>query len=113
MFPAHLPADVRQALVTYRNWVRQRFGARVYRLTLFGSFARGDGYLPDSDVDVLVAIELLTDGEMFELVQQAAEIGTEHALVFTPLPLSADDYRKMECQQRLLAREIERDGVSL
>lgn len=97
----------------YAAWVRARFGARVYRIALFGSFARGEGLLPDSDIDVLAAVEALDRDELIELVQRGAEISTTYALAFSPLVMSGDEYRKLERQERLLAREIARDGVPL
>jgi predicted nucleotidyltransferase len=108
-----LPPAVNGALHSLAARVRERFGDRVFRLVLFGSFARGDGRLPDSDVDVLVAIEAMTAEEMREIAQLAAEIGTDHTLALVPLPMDADEYRKYERQQRLLAREIASEGVPL
>lgn len=108
-----MPTDVREAVNAFATWVRERFGPRVYRLTLFGSFARGEGILPDSDVDVLATIDDLDREELFEVVQRGAEVSATYALAFTPLPVTGDEYRKLERQQRLLAVEIARDGVPL
>lgn len=108
-----LPSAVRTALDQLGSWVRDRFGPRVYRLALFGSFARGEGQLPDSDVDVLVAIDGMTQAEMIEIAQRAAEIGTDQAIALTPLPMSGEEFRELQRQQRLIAAEFERDGVAL
>ena len=69
--------------------------------------------LPDSDIDVLAVVDDLDRDELYELVQRGAEIATTYALAFTPLAMSGDEFRKMERQERLLVREIARDGVPL
>jgi predicted nucleotidyltransferase len=40
----------------FRRRLRAHFGARLRRLVLFGSYARGDAG-PDSDVDVVVVLD--------------------------------------------------------
>lgn len=108
-----LPADVANALEAFAAWARASFGDRLYRLALFGSFARGEGSLPDSDVDVLVALDGMSFDEMVAIAQRGGEIGATYHLAFTPLPMSGDEFRKLQRQQRLLAREIDQDGIAL
>ncbi len=109
----HVPLQVASALEQFTEWARRRFGVRLERIALFGSFARGDGLLPDSDVDVLVVVEGLAEGERFDTVSRAVAIGCEADLRLSPLVLSAERYSLLMRQERLLATEIERDGVAL
>ena len=56
-----LSPDEKHVLDAFCARVRETFGARVHRLALFGSRARGDSNL-DSDIDVCVVVNDL-DGK--------------------------------------------------
>lgn len=108
-----LPEPVARAMEDFARWARTTYGDRIHRLCLFGSWARGEGSWPDSDVDVLIAVEGMSFEEMVAIAQRGGEVGARHCLAFTPLPMSAEEFRKLERQDRLLAREIARDGIAL
>jgi len=93
-------------------WVRQRFGARVSALALFGSRARGAG-TEDSDLDVLVVVDGLTGAEAREIAARAGDVLTRHDVLLSPLALSRERYERLRAHERRLAREIERDGIPL
>lgn len=108
-----LPAIVQAAVTDLVRYVRERFRDRLASLRLFGSFARGRGDPMESDVDVLVVVEDLSAAEMREIVGEAARISSNHNVLLAPLPISAQNYRKMERQELLLTREIAKDGIAL
>ena len=108
-----LPNDVKDAVVTYGTWARRRFGRRLKQLMLYGSYARGEGRRDESDVDVLVVVERLTSREMREIVARGAEIGVDRGLQLSPNPFDAASYERLRADERLLVREIDRDGVAL
>ncbi|MBI3182849.1 MAG: nucleotidyltransferase domain-containing protein [Myxococcales bacterium] len=108
-----LPPDVERALGELASYARERFGARLERLVLFGSYARGEAVPLESDVDVLLAVRELTAAEMEEIVRRAAEITSRHNVLLTPVAIDAARFRGMEETERLLATEIARDGVPL
>ena len=84
------------------------------RVVLFGSYARG-GAGEDSDVDVLVVIDALTDREELEVVDLASAIkrGCEDWVGLAPLPLSTSRARELRAQGRMLWRDIAAEGVAL
>jgi uncharacterized protein len=108
-----LPVDVQRALDDFVSYARQRFGPRLDRLVLFGSYARGEAVPLESDVDILVTVTDLSTAELVEIVDRAAEITSRHNVLLTPLAMDAARFRHLERTERLLAREIARDGVQL
>ncbi len=107
------PAPVRTALELLSTGLRQIYGARLERIVLFGSHARGDAG-PDSDVDV--AIVLTGD---FERLREAGrtsdlrlavmrETGQLIDLAF----LSRDQWQR-PAQHGPIYRDLRRDAVEL
>jgi predicted nucleotidyltransferase len=107
-----LCAAERAALESLVGWVRGRFGARVRELTLFGSRARGEGD-EDSDVDVLVAVDDVTSTEARDIAHFCGDLLTEHDVIVSPLVLATARLEELRRRERLIVREIERDGVRL
>jgi len=101
-----------QALARFASAVRERFAARVRELTLFGSVARGEA-TAESDVDVAVFIDGLTTAEARELDAITGDLLTELDVLITPLALSTERAEELRRRERLLLREIARDGVPL
>jgi predicted nucleotidyltransferase len=100
-------------LARFSSSVRARFGGRVREMILFGSHARGDAH-EESDVDVLVVIDELTFDETREVFAISYEIdSTVDWLGLAPLPLSTSAVNDMRERERLLMRDIARDGVAL
>jgi predicted nucleotidyltransferase len=77
---------------------------------LFGSYARADAD-EDSDVDVLVVLEHVDWATRGRVIDRAADIGLEHDLLLSPLVVDRATWELWRRQERLLAREIERDGI--
>jgi predicted nucleotidyltransferase len=82
-----LPPSVAASLARFRESLVEKFGARLRELVLFGSYARGEAN-EDSDVDVLVVIDGLTDRERYEvydLAYDADAADREHWTGLSPL----------------------------
>lgn len=94
-------------LKRFRAALDALYGARLERVVLFGSRARGD-HRPDSDYDIAVFIEApgtLTE-ELDRLAEVATEILDESGAVINPLPLRARSYRL----QTGFMQELRADG---
>jgi predicted nucleotidyltransferase len=105
--------SIESALRRFSIAVRERFAARVRTLCLFGSYARGEAH-EESDVDVLVVIDDLTDDERREVLDLAYSVDASAEWVgLAPLVFPtalADDMRKRE---RRLMLDIAREGIAL
>ncbi|HEY3354177.1 MAG TPA: nucleotidyltransferase domain-containing protein [Polyangia bacterium] len=100
------------ALQELRQRLRDRFGERLERLVLFGSYARGEAG-PDSDVDVLVVVRGLTGRERTEVYELGADLALDRHARLAPLAFSDAEAGEMRRLERLLWQDIEREGVPL
>lgn len=108
-----LPIDVSRALTVFRRWARKRFRGRLIKLALFGSFARGEGRLHESDVDIVLVVERLSNRELQQIVEQGAIISSQFNVLLSPVAFPADRYQQMQRDERLFVQEVENDGVAL
>lgn len=110
--PRALPSSLRPALAEYARRLRSVFGERLLEVRLFGSFARGEAH-EDSDVDILVLVQGLTDLEIGLAAGEVAPVIAKTGLPLAPLPMAFEKFAEMRRQQRGLAQEIDREGISL
>ena len=52
-----MPRNVKKILRELKKGLTEIYGDQLKSVILFGSFARGEGHLPDSDIDVLVVLK--------------------------------------------------------
>ena len=100
------------ALAAYEQRLRRLFGSRLRELRLFGSYARGEAH-EDSDVDVLVLVDALTQLEIGLVAGEAAPVSTRSGLTLAPLPMASEDFALQGAQRRGLVEEIQEQGVRL
>src|SRR5688572_11009415 len=82
---------IQQALAAYRAALVARFGDRVRRVCLFGSWARGQA-TELSDVDVAAIIDGLTTEEWKVALAEAADVQLATDVPFSPLVMSSERY---------------------
>lgn len=104
---------VRLAVTELASRVRARFGARTREVRLFGSHARGDAH-EESDVDVLVVVEDLSEAERRDVFDMAYAIDSSSPewLGLSPLPYAASQAADLRARERRLLLDIDREGVS-
>lgn len=110
--PAALGPTERAALRDLVAFVRARFGPRLRELRLFGSRARSEGH-EESNLDVLVVVDGMTGAERAAIFEQGGRLLDAHEVMVSPLPMTSERWAALQAGNRLLAREIERDGVRL
>lgn len=81
---ARLSPAEKIALEAFGRGLRARFGDRLKRVVLFGSRARGEGR-DDSDLDVLVELDVPSREDRGAVLDLGADVGLEHHLVLSPL----------------------------
>lgn len=109
---AAIPSALRPALDRYAARLRARFGERLREMRLFGSYARGEAH-EDSDVDVLVLVDGLTDREIGAAAGDAAVVAMETGAALAPLPMATERLDDLRRSERLLARVLDEEGVLL
>lgn len=102
-----------RALAELVRFVRARFGSRVRELALFGSKARGDAH-DESDLDVLVAVDDLSNAEGNEIASYCGHpILTEHDVWISTFAVSTAHLAMLRSRERRIAHEIDRDRIEL
>lgn len=107
-----MPPSLKGPLAAYAERLRPIFGDRLRDVRLFGSYARGEAD-EDSDVDVLVLVDRLTDREIGVVADEAAAVIMTSGLPLAPLPMATERYEELRRRERLLARDIDAEGISL
>lgn len=97
-------------LTRFSQEIRQAYGARLERLVLFGSRARGD-FRPDSDYDVAVFIHQPEsfDTEARRLAKITTELLYDQGVVISPVHFPAGAW---QARTGFMA-EVRRDGIDL
>ncbi len=99
-----------QILTRFRAALDAAYGARIERVVLFGSRARGDAR-PDSDYDVAVFLKEMGGfgDELRAIVDIETDILWHTGTVINALPLAEGTYR----DSTGFMAEVRRDGVDL
>lgn len=105
-----VPAGLLSALQSYKRRLIERFGDRVQRVALFGSWARGEA-TERSDVDVLVLITGLTWQEEIEAARLVADVCTETDVWLSPTIYSEKRFRYLLSIESPFARAVDREGL--
>lgn len=107
-----LAPAVTLALERFQKALRARFGERLHDVVLFGSHCRGEAH-EDSDVDVMVAVQGLTEEERIVVIDLANAV--DRALPdwvgLATLAYSTEQAARMRSGGRRLFRDIDRDGI--
>jgi predicted nucleotidyltransferase len=104
---------VASAITRFQRALEERFAARLREVVLYGSHARGTAN-EDSDVDVLVVIDDLDDEEADAVARLAYAIDADPRHEWAgiePLVMSTRHAADMRGRERLLMRDIDREGV--
>ena len=97
-------------LKLFADQVRQRFPEA--RIWAFGSRVRGNATW-ESDLDVCVVVDELTDEQRHAIWHIAWEVGFEHDVVISAVAYSRYDFECGPCSESSLVFNILREGVSV
>lgn len=100
----------KQILETFVRLVRKKVS--LSSVVLFGSRARGDAE-PDSDMDVLVIVDDLTEKDEDYISECAWKAGFESGVVVVPVVFSRLEWEKGPERYSLLAEAVKSDGMYL
>ena len=92
--------------------MQDRFGARLHRVRLLGSLARDERH-EESDVDVAVEVDDLTSSEAREVGYASGDVLTQYCVVVSPFVVPTEYMQHLRNRERLIALDIERDGVPI
>jgi len=87
-----VPDSVAELTEEFVSRISELYGARLNKVILFGSYARGDQH-EDSDVDYLVVLndpEIKTFREISFMSPVTSELGLRHGLWVSAIPFTAE-----------------------
>ena len=73
-----MPAHIKKILRELKKGLIDIYGDQLKAVYLFGSFARGEGKLPDSDIDVMVVLK--GEFDYWEMDKRSAELVADLSL---------------------------------
>jgi predicted nucleotidyltransferase len=104
--------DQENAIEEFVKRVKEKYGDRIKKIIVFGSYARGEAK-EDSDIDVLV----ITTGRRFEMQKDLSEIVVDILLktgiYISAKALSIEEYNFMKKINTGFYQNIAREGVTI
>jgi predicted nucleotidyltransferase len=91
---------------------RVRLGPLLLEARLFGSRARGEGH-EESDVDVAIIVAAGGRERRREVHDLAYDLSLEIGVPLAPLVIELPQLEELRARERLLARDLDRDGILL
>jgi predicted nucleotidyltransferase len=107
-----LQTNEEEGVLAFVEALLAELGAGLIAVWLFGSKARGDAR-PDSDLDVLIIVDVLTPAVRWRIREMAADISLDFDLLINTHILDRPRWQKHTGQASTLWHEIERDGLLL
>lgn len=104
--------EVTVLLAEIREAISALAAARLVKLVLFGSRARGD-WDPSSDVDIAAVIDGLSRAEHSQILDAVGEIEVRHGFFIALALFSTEEFARLTARERRIALDIEREGVPL
>jgi len=88
--------------------VRKRFGERIKRIILYGSYARGD-YGDDSDIDVLVVGDVTLD----ELIEVSFPLLLKYGVYVSPHVMTDEHFNYLYREGYSFIKNVKKEGRTI
>ena len=101
--------DIREVLDEFNEKIKDLYGARLRKIILYGSWARGKAD-EDSDIDLLVVLkdDVSPGLEIDAMIDIITEINMKHNVLISVYPVSERDYSTV---QSPLLLNIRKEGI--
>jgi predicted nucleotidyltransferase len=110
--PDTLSASEIAAIRAFTAGAREMLGPLLRDARLFGSRARGEGH-EHSDLDIVLIVGAGGRARRHALYDLAFDVALAHGVVLAPLVLEEQQFQALKDRERLIARDIEREGIPL
>ncbi len=99
-----------KALTEFINSIKTKYGAKIDRIILFGSYARGD-YRKESDIDVLVIWKGDEVDGWNSLEREAVEVLFKYGSFISLKIISPNEYSTMKELDFPFIRNVSAEGI--
>jgi predicted nucleotidyltransferase len=110
--PPTLSASESAALREFIAAARAVLGPELREARLFGSRARGEGH-EHSDLDVALIVGAGGRAQRRALYDLAFDVGLAHGVELAPVVFEERQFQELKRRERLVALDIEREGIAL
>ncbi|MGH3066851.1 MAG: nucleotidyltransferase family protein [Gaiellaceae bacterium] len=113
---ASLSGKERQALARLVPELRNRFGARLRAVWLYGSRARGEEPHPESDIDLLIVVDhsfATDDSRVIDVVTDVADTVGVNPVALSTLVYDVDRIAQRRAIRSFFIQEVDRDKIVL
>jgi len=103
--------ETREIIKEFSQRIRSLYGARLKRVILYGSFARGEG-TDASDIDLAVVLggEVNPVNEIDRMIDIVTDLNLEHNVLISIYPVSESDYISINSP---LLMNLRREGIAV
>lgn len=110
--PPTLSASETAAIRAFVAAARAILGPDLKEARLFGARARGQGH-EHSDIDIALIVGAGGRARRHILYDLAFDVGLEHRVELAPLVLEEQRFQELKERERLIARDIDAEGIPL
>jgi len=105
-----MPDNIKKILRELKKGLVEIFGDQLHAVYLFGSFARGQGRLPDSDIDVMIVLNNYESygKEIDRTGELASSLSLEYGISISRVVMKETQWKNSDTP---LLRNIRVDGV--
>ncbi len=107
-----LSSQEQKALSLFKKDVQKICGSSGWEIRVFGSRARQEGS-ENSDVDVLILLSKFDQNKKVAIWDAAYDVFGKTDILISAHVLSVDQFEQMRKRERLITKNIERDGFIL
>jgi hypothetical protein len=105
----NIPPAIQARLERTKASVTALLGPRLREVRLFGSYARSQ-FNDMSDVDVLILVEQLSEGDRERIVEAVVRAG---GILLSPLILTVAQLDSLRARELLIAQDLDREGITI
>jgi predicted nucleotidyltransferase len=105
-----LTPRLREAVKECKARLGTHFGSRLHKVVLFGSYAWGTP-APDSDVDVCIVVDALTQRDRVQAIELVADVCIERLVDLSPIVFSTEQLSYDLSIEKALAEDIVQSGI--
>ena len=109
---SQLSHQEQKALSLFKKEIQKICGTSGWEIRVFGSRARQEGS-ENSDVDVLILLSKPDQRKKIAIWDAAYDVFTKTDILVSAHVLSTDQFEQMKKRERLIIKNIERDGFTI